>query len=173
MDDLPITEKIQESAPEYRQLLEKLYLLAELKPGKTLYVRTMTVIEHTRINSWYRQWYGEDRFKSLDAITNIIDTTKEYLMKPSTLHEEKKGIIAALYNARDGIRSFLETYKDDTRVSPKVNAILTEIQTISQQHQPIITPWVQLGLLSGRFMGGNIRKVEEKDKEQEDNLSVD
>ena len=134
----------------HRQLLEKLYLLAELRLGKTLSVRSMTIIDHSRINSWYRWWYDEDRFKSIDVIYTIIDEVKCYINDLQDSSEEKKIILQALSRTRDGIVTLNETYKEDSVVKARVNTIITEIESILRQHQsaiiviwPLFTPTVK------------------------------
>lgn len=108
-----------------RELLEKLYLLAELKPGKTLSVREMTIIDHTFLASWNRWWHNEDRFTTLDKVREIIDEV--YRSIPALEESERKRILFALLEAKKGITSLLETYQDDARVCSRVNTILSEM----------------------------------------------
>ena len=142
--------------PGHRKLLERLYLLAELKPGKTLSDKSLTVIDHTKFNSWYRWWYDEGRIKSTDLVYTIIDEAKNYL-ETSTEEEpfeEKKTVIAALLCARSGIETLLETYYDDARIKARVKTITAEIQTMIRHHQaPIIPIWPRFNPTLGGLVG--------------------
>ena len=155
-----ITQQVTKISPqqEYRQLLQKIYLLAELKSGKTLSVKDMTVIDHTKLNSLYRWWYDEDRFKTLDTIYKIIDETKGFLsrLKEEEPYEQKKTILEALASAKVGIETLHETYKNDTRVKSQASAIIAEIQSITRQyqHQPaIVTKWPCFSAIPGGLVG--------------------
>lgn len=141
-----------------RRLLEKLYLLAELKPGTTLCVKSMTVIDHTRFNSWYRWWYDEDRHKTLDAIYQVIDETKEYFFKT----ENKQGVKIALIQARKGISHLIDTYHDDPVIKSRINNALLEIDTFFHEISSTsdLNTWIP-----------NYFKWREKEnKQEEDNI---
>jgi hypothetical protein len=167
------------SSTRIRKILEKLYLLAEIKPGKTLSVRTMAIINHNTFNSWCRWWYNEDRFKSLETIESIIDEAKTYLdsFNGERFHEQKKILISALYRAKDGITNLSETYKEDSRVNARVNAIIAQIQGIFLQHEkpilikcPYFTP--TLREITRITRPSPMREIGKK-TENEDNISID
>ncbi len=163
--------------PGQRKLLERLYLLAELKPGKTLSDKSMTVIDHTTFTSWYRWWYDEGRVKSMDLVYNIIDEAKNYLETSieEEPFEEKKAVLAALLCARNGIETLLETYSDDSRIKARVKAITAEIQTMVRQHQPVIVPiWPRFTPTLGGLAGITQQSspITTKTKKQE-NLDID
>lgn len=140
--------------PGYRKLLERLYLLAELKAGKTLSDKSLTIIDHTTFTSWYRWWYDEGRVKSMNLVYTIVDEAKNYLETSTEAFEEKKVVLSALLCAKSGIETLLETYSDDPQIKARTNAISAEIQAMVRQHQPQISPlWPRfvptLGALSG------------------------
>jgi hypothetical protein len=144
-----------------RGLFEKLYLLAELKPGTTLCVGSMTIIDHTRFNSWYRWWYDEDRHKTLDAIYQIIDKTKEHYFKA----ENKTAIKIALLQARKGISNLIDTYQDDPVIKSRINSVLLEIDTFLHE---ILTPPTSLWIPN--YFRSQQKESEEKEEKKEDNL---
>lgn len=128
---------------QYRKLLEELYLIGELKPGKTISTRNLKVIDHTKFTSWYRWIRSEDRYKSLDWIFEIFDKTKECLS--SFEESERKGVILALKSARDGITTLLVTYNDDSDICSKVNTLLTEIHILISKSEPVYIPvWLKV-----------------------------
>lgn len=143
--------------PGHRKLLERLYLLAQLKPGKTLSDKSMTVIDHTKFNSWYRWWYDEGRVKSMDLVYTIIDEAKNYLENSTEEEpfEEKKTVLAALNCARDGIETLLETYSEDSQISARVKTISAEIQIMVKHHQPVLAPilWPKFSPTLGALAG--------------------
>ena len=128
---------------EHRTLLEKLYLIAELKPGKTLSVKTLTLIDHTILTSWYRWWNDEDRFKSIDYIYSVFDITKKALH--NTLDDSlRKSILLAVKNYKEGILTLLVTYKEDCKICSRVNTLLTEIHLLIEKYEDVFIPtWLK------------------------------
>ena len=139
---------------QYRKLLEELYLIGELKAGKTISTRNLKIIEHTKFTSWYRWIRSEDRYKSLDWIFEIFDKTKQVL--PSFEETERKGIILGLKSARDGIMTLLVTYNEDSDICSKVNTLLTEIHMLITKSEPVYVPiWLKVSKDS-------VKRIDEK-----------
>ncbi len=126
-----------------RELVEKLYLLGQLKVNKTINVKDLSIINHTRIASWYRWWHDENRHKSINWIFDLIDQTKDTLVKTNEL--DRKAILLALEDSKKGIVTLLTTYCDDEKICSKVNTLLTEIHiTISKYTKQETSSWIGL-----------------------------
>jgi hypothetical protein len=108
----------------------------------------MSVVDHTTLNSWYRWWHHEDRFRSLEAIYSIVEEATRYIdtLTEPEQNEMKRILLLAFTEAKVGISSLLETYHDDPKLRSKVNTLLQEMELVIKKNQsrPLtLSPWLR------------------------------
>lgn len=123
---------------ENKGIIDKLYIVGGLKAGTTLSLNPMEVVNHNLYTSLYRWYNGESRHQSLAEIRTIIRQTSHLFSLIQTT-SEKKRLLLAVFNARDGIETLLETYKGDLTTISTINSILDDIKVLIRQYQPDIS----------------------------------
>lgn len=137
--DVPLST----STALHRSRIADLYLLSQLKPGKTLSTRDHQVVDHTTMTSWYRWWHDEDRGKSVDLIYIILDASSRYvetlLESIQTSLEARRSLSMALVVASHGVSSLTETYAGDSTIVTRVQVAASEFQLLARRCQAMST----------------------------------
>ena len=129
---------------DVQDIVSKLRFISKIKGGEKIDVGSFTVVEDYILDKMYRTFIGRDesREKTLDFIQKITGCALGMIIKFSNSNNEYETrlgrmILNTLKEARPGISSLIDTYKNDRMYTSKIETLINILDTKIQNLEKI------------------------------------
>jgi len=126
---------------EVERVIVDLGILGQLKRNSkisTYEPEYLVIQDHIPLITPAIRWlYGDKKMNTISRVKNLIDITEKILLDPALRTDLREQLLDRLEHAAEGLGNLEYTYSTNPKSSEQIKLIISKVNTILAQHQPI------------------------------------